>query len=49
MLGFPSKEAFKSGLYDSPAGRDAVIADTQRFVDDTRVDSALFGEYLLKG
>jgi uncharacterized protein (TIGR02118 family) len=48
MLGFPSVEAFKKGLYDSAEGREAIVADSQRFVDMTRVDSALFGEYVLK-
>jgi uncharacterized protein (TIGR02118 family) len=47
MLGFPTAVAFKEGLYDSPEGREAIIADSERFVDMTRVDSALFGEYVL--
>jgi uncharacterized protein (TIGR02118 family) len=47
MLGFPTTAAFKEGLYDSPEGREAIVSDSRTFVDLGRVDSALFGEYVL--
>ena len=45
LLHFPSRDAFAQRFYDSDAGRDALLADTQRFLDVSRCEAALMSEY----
>lgn len=44
LLHFPSHDAFAERFYDSDAGRDALLADTQRFLDLPRCEAALMSE-----
>ncbi len=48
QMGFPSVEAFRSGLFDSPEGMKIIMEDTRRFLDLGRSESAMMGEYVLK-
>lgn len=45
LLHFPSREAFAERFYDSDAGRDAIGADVQQFLDLPRCEAALMSEY----
>jgi uncharacterized protein (TIGR02118 family) len=45
LLHFPSHEAFAERFYDSGAGRAALLADTQMFLDLPRCEAALMSEY----
>jgi hypothetical protein len=45
LLHFPSHDAFAQRFYDSDAGRDALLADTRRFLDLPRCEAALMSEY----
>jgi len=45
LLHFPSHDAFSQRFYDSDAGRSALLADTQRFLDLPRCEAALMSEY----
>jgi len=48
VLGFPSADAYRERLYDSPAGRSAIADDLARFVDLPRSEATFTGEYLLR-
>src|SRR5262249_28044916 len=43
-LGFPSVQAFETGLFDSKAGRHALSTDMQDFIDPERTAIALLRE-----
>jgi len=45
LLHFPSHDAFAQRFYDSGAGRAALLADTQSFLDLPRCEAALMSEY----
>jgi uncharacterized protein (TIGR02118 family) len=45
LLHFPDAAAFRDRFYDSPAGRDAIHADTERFLDLPRCEAVLASEY----
>lgn len=45
LLHFPDAEAYRERFYDAPAGRDAIAADAQRFLDLPRCEAALLGEH----
>ena len=45
LLHFPSRDAFEQRFYDSDAGRAALRADTERFLDPPRCEAALMSEY----
>jgi hypothetical protein len=45
LLHFPSHDAFAQRFYDSDAGRAALLADTQCFLDVPRCEAALMSEY----
>lgn len=45
LLHFSSHDAFAQRFYDSDAGRAALLADTQRFLDLPRCEAALMSEY----
>jgi hypothetical protein len=45
LLHFPDAAAFRERFYDSPAGRDAILADTRRFLDLPRCEAALMSEH----
>ncbi len=45
LLHFPSHDAFAERFYDSEAGRAALLADTQTFLDLPRCEAALMSEY----
>jgi uncharacterized protein (TIGR02118 family) len=46
VLRFPSAAALREGLFDSPDGQAAILADTRRFVNVRRLESALLSEFL---
>jgi uncharacterized protein (TIGR02118 family) len=48
LLHFPSHAAFTQRFYDSDAGRAALLADTQRFLDLPRCEAALMSEYQVR-
>jgi uncharacterized protein (TIGR02118 family) len=48
VLGFPSADAYRERLYDSPEGRAAIADDLARFVDLPRSESTFTGEYVLR-
>ena len=45
LLHFPSREAYAERFYDSDAGRAAIHADTDRFLDLPRCEAVLMSEY----
>jgi uncharacterized protein (TIGR02118 family) len=45
LLHFSDTPSFRERFHDSPAGRDAIAADTQRFLDLPRCESALMSEH----
>jgi uncharacterized protein (TIGR02118 family) len=45
LLHFADAAAYRERFYDSQAGRDAIAADTQRFLDLPRCEAALVGEH----
>lgn len=45
LLHFPSHDAFTQRFYDSGAGRAALLADTQHFLDLPRCEASLMSEY----
>lgn len=45
LLHFPDLAAYRDRFYDSVAGRDAIRADTARFLDVGRCEAALMGEW----
>jgi uncharacterized protein (TIGR02118 family) len=45
LLHFPDADAFRERFYDSSAGRDAILSDTQQFLDLPRCEAALLGEH----
>jgi hypothetical protein len=48
MLGFPSDEVYARGMYDSKEGRDLILADSAKFADLSRMQSAILGEWVLR-
>ncbi len=48
-LSFPTLDDFEGRLFDSDSGRDIIMADTARFLDLVRSESALMRETLLRG
>lgn len=45
LLHFPDVASYRDRFYDSPAGRDAIRADTARFLDVGRCEAVLMGEW----
>jgi uncharacterized protein (TIGR02118 family) len=45
LLHFADPEAYHMRFYDSEAGRSAIAADVQRFLDGPRCEAALLGEH----
>jgi hypothetical protein len=45
LLHFPDPGAYRDRFYDAADGRDAIRADTVRFLDVARCEAALLGEY----
>ena len=45
LLHFPDLASYRDRFYDSAAGRDAIHADTARFLDVARCEAALMGEW----
>jgi len=48
LLHFPDAAAYRERFYDSEAGRTAIAADTQRFLDLPRCEAALLGEHWVR-
>ena len=48
QLGFPSLDAFRTRLFDSPEGTRIIYADIKRFLAMERSESSMMGEYVLK-
>ncbi len=48
LLHFPDAAAYRDRFYDSEAGRSAIAADTQRFLDLPRCEAALLGEHWVR-
>lgn len=45
LLHFADLAAYRDRFYDSPAGREAIRADTARFLDVSGCEAVLMGEY----
>lgn len=45
LLHFPDLAAYRDRFYDSAAGRDIIASDTAWFLDVTRCEAVLMGEY----
>jgi uncharacterized protein (TIGR02118 family) len=48
LMGFPSADAFRTGLFDSPEGMRTIMADTERFLALDQGETAMMGETWLR-
>jgi len=48
LLHFPDAAAYRDRFYDSEAGRAAIAADTQRFLDLPHCEAVLLGEHWVR-
>lgn len=48
LMGFPTVEDFRTGLFDSDAGMQIILADTARFLALDRGETAMMSEYWIR-